>query len=284
MPGLESRRSSPSSLTFVADETAVVEAVPHVPGGLIAPSSSGIILLVEDTPAIRDVVQALLEDEGVPVMATADGPGAVAWVEQHEPALVVVDLGPPVIDGVAVASIIRARYGALLPVLIFSADDRAYAKTRHLGPCGLIRKPFDADVLVAAVRPGLDGSGLFEANGVLPADRTSQPRRHGDDMPTKNDDLATLADELRGQLYAGELDGLGPVTLLAGSFTDARLAGSTLLADLDHLSSLSEHTGSAPTPERWMLMADDLYVLLLMLGHRRGGATDQPDGRTPPSP
>ena len=98
-------------------------------------------------------------------------------------------------------------------------------------------------------------------------------------MPTTNGDLATLAGELRGQLDAGALDSLGPVTLLAGSFADAQLAGSTLLADLDHLSSLAEHTGIAPTPERWTLLADDLYMLLLMLGRRGGGATDRTAGR-----
>jgi hypothetical protein len=91
---------------------------------------------------------------------------------------------------------------------------------------------------------------------VFPADRTSQLRRHGDDTPTKHGDLATLAGERRGQLDAGALDALGPVTLLAGSFADARLAESTLLADLDHLSSLAEHTGLAPTPERWTPLAE----------------------------
>jgi len=100
-------------------------------------------------------------------------------------------------------------------------------------------------------------------------------------MPTTNGDLATLAVELQGQLDAGGLDGLGPVTLLAGSFADARLAGRTLLADLDHLSSLAENTGNAPTPERWTLLADDLYVLLLTLGRRDDGTTNGQDGRTP---
>src|SRR3954469_9047231 len=138
----------------------MVDAMPHVSGDPIAPASSGIILLVEDSPAIRDVVQALLEDEGFAITAIADGPGAVTWGERHQPALVILDLDLPVIDGVTVASMLRARYGALLPILIFSADERAYAKTRHLGPCGLIRKPFDADALVAAVRRGLHRSSL----------------------------------------------------------------------------------------------------------------------------
>src|SRR4051794_14654355 len=192
----------------------------HVAGDPMPLSPGRVVLLVEDDPAIRDGVQLLLEDAGLEAAAIANGQAAVTWAEQPQPALVVLDLDIPVIDGVAVASILRARYGALLPILIFSADERAYAKTRHLGPCGLVRKPFDADVLVEAVRLGLDRSGHVETNGTFPASRSSQQRRPGAGMPETNSDLTMLAAELRGQLDAGALDGLGPVTLLAGSFAD----------------------------------------------------------------
>src|SRR3954451_2053876 len=158
----------------------MVDAMPHIPSDLSPQTSGGIILLVEGTRAIRDVVQALLEGEGFAVTAIEDGPGAVAWAEQHQPALVVLDVDLPVIDGVAVASMLRARYGALLPILIFSADERAYANTRHLGPYGLIRKPFDADVLIAAVWRGLEGNGRFETSGAFPADRALHQQRDGD--------------------------------------------------------------------------------------------------------
>ncbi len=123
------------------------------------PSSSGTVLHVEDDPVIRDVVQMLLEDEGLVVSSIADGRAAVAWAELNHPILVVLDLGIPILDGVAVGAILRARYGDGLPILIVSADERADQKTRHLGPCGLVPKPFDADDLVAAVRQALDGSG-----------------------------------------------------------------------------------------------------------------------------
>jgi two-component system OmpR family response regulator len=132
--------------------------VPHAVSDSCSASSDGPILLVEDEPTIRDVVQALLEDEGHVVAATKDGTAAVAWAEQYRPALVILDLGLPLLDGVAVATILRARYGDRLPIVVFSADQQARARTRHLAPCDLVRKPFDADVLVAAVRRGLAGS------------------------------------------------------------------------------------------------------------------------------
>jgi CheY-like chemotaxis protein len=120
--------------------------------------SDGTILLVEDDSTIRYVVQALLEGEGHVVAATKDGAAAVAWAERHRPALVILDLGLPFLDGVAVATLLRARYGDLLPIVVFSADLNARAKTRHLAPFDLVRKPFDADVLVAAVARGLSKS------------------------------------------------------------------------------------------------------------------------------
>ena len=116
------------------------------------PVPSGVILLVEDDPSIRHVVQLLLEDEGLVVEATPNGLEAVAWAERHRPVLVVLDLGLPLLDGVGVAMALRSRYGERLPILVVSADYRAAEKARPIGPCGLVRKPFDADDLVAAVR------------------------------------------------------------------------------------------------------------------------------------
>jgi DNA-binding response OmpR family regulator len=92
------------------------------------------------------------------VEVAADGHEAVAWAELRRPALVVLDLGLPLLDGIGVARILRSRYGARLPILVVSADFWAAEKSRHFGPCGLVPKPFDADVLVAAVRRGLDGT------------------------------------------------------------------------------------------------------------------------------
>src|SRR4051794_32487882 len=106
----------------------MVRAMPNVVRDPTLPSEGGTILVVEDNPGIRDVVEALFESEDLAVTAIGDGRAAVAWAEQHQPALVLLDLDLPELDGVSVASVLRARFGALLPILIFSADERAYAK------------------------------------------------------------------------------------------------------------------------------------------------------------
>ena len=72
-------------------------------------------------------------------MAIPDGQGAVAWANQYQPAQVVLDLDLPDISGVAVALILRARYGPAPADSDLQRRCAGYARTRHLGPCGLIR-------------------------------------------------------------------------------------------------------------------------------------------------
>jgi CheY-like chemotaxis protein len=281
--GLEPGRLSPLGLAFVADETAMVETMPHVINDPFTPPSGEIILLVEDEPTIRDVVRELFECEGLIVTAVVDGREAVAWAERHRPALVVLDIDLPHLDGVAVATRLRARYGMLLPIVIFSADYAAHARTRHLKPCGLVPKPFDADALLSAVRRGLDGGRNGTSSEEPRSKRAANHQHPGDDMLTEDGTLGHDGAELRSRLAAGALAGRGPVMLHAGPFADAELAGRVLLADLMHLSELAEHTGQPPTPERWALLADDVRLLLQHTRHRRNGAANGYEEHPPPS-
>ena len=103
-------------------------------------------------------------------------------------------------------------------------------------------------------------------------------------MLTVNGDLAFLTAELRARLDGGTLDGHGPVTLTAGQFADRGLAGRILLADLDHLTALAEHTGSPPTPDRWAILADDMYLLLLRSNRHSDGTKNGQDDTLPLTP
>jgi hypothetical protein len=97
-------------------------------------------------------------------------------------------------------------------------------------------------------------------------------------MLTVDYTLPELVAELQARLEGGTLAGLGPVMLASGPMHDAELAGRVLLADLDHLDTLAEHTGAPPDPERWALLTDDLHALLLTSSWRQDGETDVRDG------
>src|SRR5579884_4262761 len=69
------------------------------------------ILIVDDDPFIRDVVQAILESEGYPVATAEDGAVALRLVAASRPGLVLLDVDMPVVDGPTFARAYRAMEG-----------------------------------------------------------------------------------------------------------------------------------------------------------------------------
>src|SRR5438067_10650096 len=81
-------------------ETGEQARVQRAPGQ--APSAQqlvGAILVVDDDPEIRDVVRWLLEDEGWTVETASDGRDALERATQVRPALIVLDMGLPILSG-----------------------------------------------------------------------------------------------------------------------------------------------------------------------------------------
>jgi DNA-binding response OmpR family regulator len=98
-----------------------------------------------------------LEDDGLDVETAADGRRALELASARRPDLVVLDLTLPILTGDDVANGLRSIYGATVPILAITADGEAEQKARTAGAFGYLRKPFELDDLMAAVRRGLDG-------------------------------------------------------------------------------------------------------------------------------
>jgi len=104
------------------------------------------ILLIEDAPDIRQVVELILRSAGHTVLSAPDGASGVAMVEQHLPDLVVMDLALPQLDGWEATRRLKANpVTQPIPVLACTAHvlpdeiDQALA-----AGCGaVIPKPFD---------------------------------------------------------------------------------------------------------------------------------------------
>ena len=114
------------------------------------------ILVVDDDMTIRQMIRWALEDEGFRVDTTGDGQQALDHATRRRPALLVLDMMLPGLDGAAVAAGLRAAYGEPPPILLITADGRAQAKARRVGAYAHLTKPFELDELVALVRRGLD--------------------------------------------------------------------------------------------------------------------------------
>ncbi|HLI17483.1 MAG TPA: response regulator transcription factor [Rhodanobacteraceae bacterium] len=111
------------------------------------------ILVVEDDAAISDAVCASLERAGHAVDHLANGKAAIAALQEHAFALVVLDLGLPGEDGSEVLRRLRAAHDTI-PVLIITAREELDLRVRtlDLGADDYLVKPFSLAEFDARVR------------------------------------------------------------------------------------------------------------------------------------
>ena len=110
------------------------------------------ILLVDDDPTLLSVLARRMTREGYDVATASSGPAALALLEQRWPALLIIDLMMPGMDGFELCA--RVKRIADLPIIVLSAIDASEAKVRALEDYAedYITKPFDPDELVARVQ------------------------------------------------------------------------------------------------------------------------------------
>jgi DNA-binding response OmpR family regulator len=109
-------------------------------------------LVVEDEASIASFVSLYLKNAGYGVKAVATGADALAQVEAEQPALIVLDLMLPDIDGIEVCRRIRQRRD--VPILMLTARDEDVDKIIGLevGADDYMTKPFNPRELVARVK------------------------------------------------------------------------------------------------------------------------------------
>jgi two-component system OmpR family response regulator len=111
------------------------------------------VLVVDDEPNIVDVISMALRFEGFEVESAANGADAIAAVAARKPAVIVLDVMLPDIDGFEVARRIAAESPST-PVLFLTARDGTDDKVRGLtlGGDDYMTKPFSLEELVARIR------------------------------------------------------------------------------------------------------------------------------------
>jgi two-component system, OmpR family, alkaline phosphatase synthesis response regulator PhoP len=122
--------------------------------------TSELVLLVDDEPNIIQLSRLYLEREGFQVQAVGDGLEALKSVGRLNPALVVLDIMLPGLDGLEVCKRLRAS-NELVPILMLTARDEDIDKILglELGADDYMTKPFNPRELVARVKAILRRGG-----------------------------------------------------------------------------------------------------------------------------
>ncbi len=151
------------------------------------------ILVVDDDAKIVRLVRTYLERDGFTVVTAADGPAALDAIETHQPALVVLDLMLPELDGRAVIRAVRRdEEAAHTPILVLSARSSTIDRIAGLedGADDYLPKPFSPAELVLRVKSILRRTSAnvsATTAAATPGDATTTPTaamepviRHGD--------------------------------------------------------------------------------------------------------
>ena len=110
------------------------------------------ILVVDDEQRLRDLVRGYLEHEGFAVVAAADGLTALDLVRQHAPAVVILDLMLPGLDGLEVCRRLRTFSDAYVIMLTAKAEEVDRIVGLEVGADDYLTKPFSPRELIARVR------------------------------------------------------------------------------------------------------------------------------------
>jgi DNA-binding response OmpR family regulator len=108
------------------------------------------ILVVDDDPGILAMLRDFLEGEGFAIRTATNGAEALEALEDVAPALILLDMRMPVLDGWAFAAQLRERQIAY-PIVVMTAAESARSWAEEIGATGYIAKPFDVDELLQTI-------------------------------------------------------------------------------------------------------------------------------------
>ena len=154
--------------------------------------SSELILLVDDEPSILQLARLYFERDGFRVQEVMDGESALEAVAKYHPALIVLDVMLPKLDGFEVCRKLRAS-GDSTPVIMLTARDEDIDKILglELGADDYLTKPFNPRELVARTKAIL---------------RRSDNKKKADTDPVHRGDLTILPAAREVRLMERTLD------------------------------------------------------------------------------
>ncbi len=120
------------------------------------------VLVVDDDPDMVGIIEAVLDSEGYACRGAENGLQALEAADAARPALVLLDMMMPIMNGWDCAYELRARFGKTLPIVVLTAAEHADAWGAEVEADGVLAKPFDVATLLHVV------GNYVKPNGVPP--------------------------------------------------------------------------------------------------------------------
>jgi twitching motility two-component system response regulator PilG len=124
-----------------------------------------VVLVVDDSPTVRKIVQLTLQREHIRVVTAGDGLSALAAVADEQPDLILLDIMLPRMDGYNICQVVRRNMAYRdMPIIMLSGKDGLFDKMRGklAGSTEYITKPFDSTELVQTIKRHLDSTAVRE--------------------------------------------------------------------------------------------------------------------------
>lgn len=171
------------------------------------------ILVVDDEPIVAEVLERYLRRESYVVHLASDGPSALELARSLDPALIVLDVMLPEIDGLEVCRRLRAESNVPIILLTARSEETDRILGLGLGADDYVVKPFSPGELVARIKAVLrrttapvdDPYALrFDDLRILPRQRTVEVAGRPVDLTAKEFDLLHFLARHPGQVFTRE--------------------------------------------------------------------------------
>ena len=109
------------------------------------------VLVVDDDPDMVEVMETVLNDAGYETRAACNGRQALDVVAARMPALILLDMLMPLMNGWQFAREFHARYGAGAPIVVATAAEHVHSRGDAIDAADVLPKPFEVSDLLRVV-------------------------------------------------------------------------------------------------------------------------------------
>jgi len=122
------------------------------------------VLVVDDDPDMVEVMETVLNDAGYETRAACNGRQALDVVAARMPALILLDMLMPLMNGWQFAREFHARYGAGAPIVVATAAEHVHSRGDAIDAADVLPKPFEVSDLLRVVARYMPGPQPVKAH------------------------------------------------------------------------------------------------------------------------